>query len=144
MDELPPRPYTKILVARRSPTNGCAGPDSGWLVPAPPQESAGKAVGSHRFVAIRGRHGNKFGWVSQMATPLTAADLMNMDLAGMRGKCGDDAAITVPALAWYESYLHAVDRIGVDLAMGCDWREINLPGVQRRELWVHLVRFYPG
>ncbi len=136
--------FDKILVARFSPKNGCAGPAGEWLVPAGPAETIGKVTTSHRFVSIRGRHVNKFGWVSQTAVPFTAKDLEGMDSNGLRGKLGDDASVVLPPTGWYESYLKAVERLSVDTAMGCDWREVNLPGVQRRELWVHMVRFYEG
>lgn len=143
VDATPSRMYGRILVARHNPRNGCNGPEGEWLVPATDYDrSAGTSGDSHLFVTVRGRHPNRFGWVADLVDPVSAASLRALDARGLRARLGDDSKFTLPEEGWYVEYLARVARYEAGTPMACDWRRVRGPGVNRKELWVHLVKFY--
>lgn len=138
--------YNKVLVARDSHENGCLGPPGEWLVPATSQDSPRERLGAdaHFFVTIRGRVPNAFGWVVELQDAITAGALADLDRAGLRARLGDDAPLSRPPLEWYEVYLKAVSGQAAGVPMASSWRHVRGPGVNRDEVTVHRVFFYPG
>jgi len=135
--------FDRILVARFSPKNGCRGPEGEWLVPATDHDRTdGTSVDSHLFVTVQGRHPNRFGWVAELAEPVSAGYLKALDARGLRAHMGDDSKFTMPDEAWYSEYLTRIARYQPGTPMACDWRLVRGPGVNRKELWIHLVKFY--
>lgn len=136
--------FTRILVARQSPQNGCEGPDGEWLVPAAPSDIRTRKLArdSYVFVTVQGRRANKYGWVADLGRDLGAEELRQMDGLGLRARLGDDAVFELPEVDWYERYLRAVSRFEAGTPMVSDWREVRGPGVNRRELVTHKVIFY--
>lgn len=140
-----PAPFHRILGARESPQNGCVGPNGEWLVPATSYDYLDRAPGDkHVLVTLRGRHRNRFGWVIETTEPLTANSLREADGRALRAYLGDDAMVDLPDETWYQNYLNAVAKYEPGTPMTCHWRVVRGPGVKRRELYTHLVKFYPA
>lgn len=99
------------------------------------------ASDQHYFVALQGRRANLFGWVTSVNGPISAEEIRESDRASLRARLGDDAEIDLPPLEWYARYLEAVARYPDGTPMACDFREVRLPGAQKRYLNVHRVFF---
>lgn len=129
--------FTRLLLARESPSNKCLGPDGSWLVPAGPGDRADVRLGEdeHFFVSLPSRQTNIFGWVG--AVPgMTIDDLMSADKLAW----GNDR-VELPSRDIYLSYLSAVAKQEPGTPMACHWLESRLPGRHRRVLRVHKVIF---
>lgn len=143
MANLTSKVYSKILIARESPQNKCAGPTGDWLVPALPKD-VGRSTGTLGFVGLVHRRHNRYGWVDEIPKPVTALELRGEDRRSLRTLYGDIADAVLPEVTWYESYLDdiASNKIGTPMTAG--WRDVRGPGVSRRELHFHRVIFFHG
>jgi hypothetical protein len=138
------RRFSRVLIARVAPKNGCYGPEGARLVAALPRDEARWRLKptEHFFVALAGRVANRFGWVAEAQPPITAADLRAADWASMQEHHSDATSAELPPVEWYESFLRSVEKYDVGTPMGCGWVEVKLPGSRKMKLNVHKVFFY--
>ena len=136
--------FSKILMARESPKNHCLGPTGAWLVPATNWDRPRTRItkNAHYFVSLEARHSNAFGWVEELRNPVTADGLQQLDREALRRRSPPSAPIEMPEVSWYEAYLEGVSRYPSGTPMACAFREVRLPGVARRSLFVHKVIFH--
>lgn len=93
--------FRKILVARRSPKNRCAGPEGEWLVPATNRDKARVKTlpGQHYFVSLRERSPNLLGWVAELDEPITAEALQALDRRQLEKAVDSTVPLEIPEVS---------------------------------------------
>jgi hypothetical protein len=125
--------FTRVLVARYSPKNGCHAQDGEVLIVKPKTPLPSKDAAHHFVSAKDGRTKSKCGWV-QEAAPFTLQDFISKHLA--------DRTLSEDEREHVRTMLNAAARIPVEKPATVDYA---VRGVERKviELSVHRVFFHP-
>jgi hypothetical protein len=124
--------FTRLLVARHSPKNGCHAQDGEVLIVKPKTPLPSKDAAHHFVSANDGRTRSKYGWVQEVA-PFSLQDFVSKHLA--------DRSLSEEEREHIRSMLTATARIPVEKPAKVEY---VLRGVERKEtvLNVHRVFFY--
>ena len=78
-----PKVYSKWVVARHSPKNGCDATEGAVLIVEPRKSVPSKTVVQHTFVNVADRkEKSKYGWVAE-TTPFTLDEFVSKHLTGV-------------------------------------------------------------
>jgi hypothetical protein len=124
--------YTKSLVGRFSPKNGCHVANGEILIVKPHRKVPIRNIHPHGFVGVDSRKKSKYGWVAESEQPFSLEEFLSR--FGLRGASEEVDAIRL--------MLDSVKDLPAGVPVGCDYRKDGLSS--RMNLWIHRVAFYPA